>query len=209
MKSRRNLKHLEEMTEIYALIALIAAVAVGMLFGFSIGCNSRKNSEESVSDAIEESFVAKSTYETTDIVSIDEEIQEAPKYTEDELFCMAATIYNEAGGDACSDDTRRLVGYVVLNRINDPRFPDTMREVLEAKNQYGRFCETGVKFADRCSLPQEQHAVERAYTIAREVLECDEIPIPPTVVFQSEFEQGTSIYRYQDGLYFCHAEEVS
>ena len=160
-------------------------------------------------DAEDESTTEESSVQLEEVSS--EEVIEpvaleapAPKYTEDDLFCMAAVIYNEAGGDACSDDTRRMVGYVVLNRVNDARFPDTIREVLEAKGQYGRFSVTGVKFANRSSLPQEQHAVERAYQIAKEVLECDEIPIPSTVVFQSERELGTSLYSYQDKTYFCH-----
>lgn len=141
---------------------------------------------------------------SSEIASTESEIIPTPTYTEDELFCMAAAIYNEAGGDACSDDTRRLVGYVILNRVNDARFPNTIREVLEQRCQYGRFWITGVKFADRCSLPQETEAVDRAYRIAKEVLETENIPIPPTVVFQAEFKQGTSIYKHQDGLYFCH-----
>lgn len=203
--SRRNTNYRTIIAEVCIFIALIASLIICL----SIRNNTREKSEDSIPNMVEATSEVTPTYETIEICSVDEAPEEEPKYTEDELFCMAATIYNEAGGDACSDDTRRMVGYVVLNRVNDPRFPDTMREVLEAKNQYGRFCETGVKFADRCSLPQEQHAVERAYTIAREVLECDEIPIPPTVVFQAQFEQGTSIYKYQDGLYFCHAEEVS
>lgn len=129
-------------------------------------------------------------------------------YTSDDLFCMAATIYNEAGGDACSDDTRRLVGYTVLNRVNDSRYPNTIRGVLEQEGQYCRFYTEGVHFNSRCTLPQEQHAVERAYRIAQEVLECVYIPIPSSVVFQANFKQGISIYKHQDGLYFCHAEEV-
>lgn len=132
-----------------------------------------------------------------------------PAYTEDELFCMAATIYNEAGSNSCSDDTRRLVGYVVLNRVNDSRFPDTIRGVLEQKGQYGNFYWTGVKFADRHTNPNEQVAVDRAYRIAKEVLETEDIPIPDTVVFQAGFTQGTSVYRYQDELYFCHIREVN
>lgn len=131
-----------------------------------------------------------------------------PTYTSDELYCMAAAIYNEAGGDSCSDDTRRMVGYVILNRVNDSRYPDTIRGVLEQRHQYGVFYITGVKFADRCKLPQEQHAVKRAYAIAKEVLETENIPIPSTVVFQAEFKQGISIYKYQDEMYFCHAKEV-
>lgn len=131
-------------------------------------------------------------------------------YTEDELFCLAAAIYNEAGGDECSDDTRRLVGYVILNRVNDSRFPNTIREVLEAKGQYGRFYYTGVQFADRGDSYEESYAQDRAYFIAEEILRSrDNIPIPPTVVFQSEYEQGVGIYKYQDGLYFCYAEEVN
>ena len=129
-------------------------------------------------------------------------------YTEDELFCMAAAIYNEAGGDMCSDETRLLVGYVILNRVNSSKFPNTIREVLEAKRQYGEFYWTGVKFADRSSKPEEQNAVERAYEIAKRVLS-EPSTIPETVVFQAEFEQGTGVYKYQDGIYFCHAKEVN
>lgn len=131
-------------------------------------------------------------------------------YTQDELFCMAAAIYNEAGGDACSDETRFLVGYVILNRVNDSRYPDTIREVLEQKDQYGRFYYTGIKFADRGESYWESYAQDRAYQVAEEVLKTrNNIPIPPTVVFQSEHKQGVSVYKYQDGLYFCYAEEVN
>lgn len=194
------------MKKIILMASLFAALAVCII----IRNKTLEKPIQSDTNQIEIPISISSTYEEdssapADSVKSDESYR---KYTEDELFCMAATIYNEAGGDACSDETRKLVGYVVLNRVNDPRFPDTIREVLEAKNQYGRFCQTGVKFADRHTLPQEQHAVERAYRIAQEVLECEEIPIPSTVVFQAEFEQGTSIYTYQDGLYFCHAKEV-
>ena len=130
-----------------------------------------------------------------------------PTYTEDELFCMAAAIYNEAGGDMCSDETRLLVGYVILNRVNSSKFPNTIREVLEAKRQYGEFYWTGVKFADRSSKPEEKNAVERAYEIAKRVL-TEPSTIPETVAFQAEFEQGTGVYKYQDSIYFCHAKEV-
>ena len=140
-------------------------------------------------------------------VSIGSEVIVEPEvtYTEDELFYMAATIYNEAGSDSCSDDTRRLVGYVVLNRVNSSRFPNTIKGVLEQKRQYGTFYRTGIKFADRHTSTGEKNAVDRAYRIAREVLEAEEIPIPSSVVFQAEFKQGSSIYKYQDGIYFCHS----
>ena len=104
-----------------------------------------------------------------------------PTYSEKELFYMAAAIYNESGGDSCSNETRTLVGYVILNRVNDSRFPNTIKGVLEQKHQYGLFYLTGIKFADRHTLPQEQRAVNRAYRIAKQVLETKEIPIPASV----------------------------
>lgn len=146
--------------------------------------------------------------ETPNITSPEPETEPEPTYTEDELFCMAAAIYNEAGGNSCSDETRTMVGYVILNRVKDERFPNTIREVLEAKKQYGRFYWTGVKFADRSSKPEEQAAVERAYTIAKKVL-TEPSTIPETVVFQAEFEQGVGVYKYEDGIYFCYAKEVN
>lgn len=146
--------------------------------------------------------------ETPSITSPEPETEPEPTYTEDELFCMAAAIYNEAGGNSCSDETRTMVGYVILNRVKDERFPNTIREVLEAKKQYGRFYWTGVKFADRSSKPEEKAAVERAYTIAKKVL-TEPSTIPETVVFQAEFEQGVGVYKYEDGIYFCYAKEVN
>lgn len=143
-----------------------------------------------------------------EVCSEEVEVEIVPSYTEEELFYMAAAIYNEAGGDECSDETRRLVGYVILNRVNDSRYPNSIKGVLEQRSQYGRFHWTGIKFADRAALPQEQEAVTRAYIIAKECLEAETIPIPATVLYQAEFEQGVGLYSCQDGMYFCYAQEV-
>lgn len=59
-------------------------------------------------------------------------------YTDEELEILALIVYQEAGGDRVSDDTRRLVAQVFLNRVNDSRFPDSFYEVATAKRQYGR-----------------------------------------------------------------------
>ena len=126
-------------------------------------------------------------------------------YTEDELFCMAAVIYNEAGSDSCSDALRRYVGYVVLNRVKDSRFPDNIRGVLE---QSGQYCgmEYGVRFASRYTNPGEGHAVSRAYRIAQELLENrNSVPIPSNVLFQAEFVQGLGVFARIGNTYFCYA----
>ena len=123
-------------------------------------------------------------------------------YTDEELEILALIVYQEAGEDRVSDDTRRLVAQVFLNRVNDSRFPDSFYEVATAERQYGRLYWTGIVWPDRASSQEEAHAVERAYKIAQEVLESNEPVCPEGVIFQAEFVQG-DIYAEQDGMYFC------
>ena len=123
-------------------------------------------------------------------------------YTDEELEILALIVYQEAGEDRVSDDTRRLVAQVFLNRVNDSRFPDSFYEVATAERQYGRLYWTGIVWPERASSQAEAHAVERAYKIAQEVLESDEPVCPEDVIFQAEFVQG-DIYAEQDGMYFC------
>ena len=123
-------------------------------------------------------------------------------YTDEELEILALIVYQEAGEDRVSDDTRRLVAQVFLNRVNDSRFPDSFYEVATEERQYGRLYWTGIVWPDRASSQEEAHAVERAYKIAQEVLESNEPICPEGVIFQAEFIQG-DIYAEQDGMYFC------
>ena len=126
-------------------------------------------------------------------------------YTYDELYCIAVVIYNEAGGSECTDEQRELVGYVVLNRVNDSRYPDTIREVLEQPGQYAGLGTNGINFAKRSSNPNEAASLERAWKTAQKVLDFrNEIPIPENVVFQAEFKQGTGLYKQIGNTYFCY-----
>ena len=131
-----------------------------------------------------------------------EPIETQPPYTEEELEMLAIVIYQEAGADKCSDETRLMVGTVVMNRIADDRFPATMYEVLTQEAQYGRLHWTGIVWPDRVSDPYEAHAVERAYAIAERIL-LGERALPEDVVWQAEFKQGTEVVAFQDGMYFC------
>lgn len=128
-----------------------------------------------------------------------------PAYTEAELEMMALVIYQEAGGDACSDETRLMVGNVVLNRVADDRFPDTIEGVLLQERQYGRLHWTGLVWPERASQSVEAHAVQRAYDCAERVLEGERL-LPEDVIFQSEYIQG-EIVAQQDGFYFCRGGE--
>ena len=111
-----------------------------------------------------------------------------PEPPEAEVQMLAIVIYREAGGDACSDLCRRRVGDVVLNRLADPRFPDTLEGVLTQRGQYGTMAWTGITWPERANQPGERNAVARAERIARELLTGQHSDLYGRgYVFQSEF----------------------
>ena len=143
--------------------------------------------------------------DSVEIVEEVEPVEEEILYSDEDLEILAIIIYQEAGGDACSDDTRRKVGSVFLNRVNSPLFPNTFEEVATAPRQYGALSKTGLKWPNRASKEVEAHAVQRAYDIAAELLIGGSI-LPETVIWQAAFTQGDGIYCYQDNTYFCYSE---
>lgn len=163
---------------------------------------------QEVSIPVLSSQVVDNSVETVD-KSIQEEQEEEtidePLYTEEELEILALIIYQEAGGDTCSDDTRFKVGNVFLNRVSSSLFPDTFYEVATQERQYGSLFWTGIEWPDRHTEPGEQHAVERAYRIAEQLLLGVRV-LPDNVIWQAEFPQGDGTYCYQYGTYFCYSE---
>lgn len=125
-----------------------------------------------------------------------------PPYTNQDLELLALVIYQEAGGDAYSDETRLMVGTVVMNRVASDLYPDTIFEVITQENQYGRLHWTGPVWPNRASQEVEAHAVERAYAIAERIL-LGEKALPEDVIFQAEFVQGSEVVAFEDGIYFC------
>lgn len=119
-----------------------------------------------------------------------------------DLELVAIAIYKEAGGDDCSDETRIMVGNVIINRTNHEEYPDTVEGVLLQRRQYNTFYWTGVVWPERASLASEQKAVERAYACAERVLLGEKL-LEDDVIYQAEFFQGTELVCYQDGIYFC------
>lgn len=155
----------------------------------------------------EVTHVAVSTIDHVEPIEIFVEVQPEeptepePTYTDEELEILAIIIYQEAGSDACSDETRLMVGNVFLNRVASNRYPDTFAEVATQKQQYGRLYWTGLRWPERAVNKGEAHAVDRAYDIAKRLLEGERV-LPEDVIFQSEYIQG-EIVAQSDGFYFC------
>jgi hypothetical protein len=56
---------------------------------------------------------------------------------EAEVLALARTLYGECWG--CSELQQRAVCWCVFNRVDDPRFPDTVLGVLEAPYQFAGY----------------------------------------------------------------------
>ena len=57
-----------------------------------------------------------------------------PHFTEDDVVAMAKMLWGEARG--CTRDNQVKCAWVVLNRVDDERFPDTIQSVLSQPSQF-------------------------------------------------------------------------
>ena len=117
---------------------------------------------------------------------------------------LAIVIYQEAGGDDVCDMCRYRVGDVVLNRVKDPRYPDTIEGVLTDDKyglQWGLLSVTGVVWPEKANNPGEAAAVQRAWDIAADLLEGNHSDLDGSYIFCSEYKQGSDAI-YCDGIYF-------
>ena len=122
------------------------------------------------------------TTEITDELEIEEVVEPIPvySYTEEELDLLARLIYSEGGTE--SYETQLKIGSVVMNRVDDPAFPNTMREVIYQKNQFSvTFTKiNGVIMIDR-------PADEEAKRAALEVLTYGSVLPPKVQVFYGSY----------------------
>ena len=119
------------------------------------------------------------------------------KISFDDLYLLAKLICAEAGSDWLSDDFRLCVGEVVLNRVASPEFPDSISDVVYQKGQYA-----SAGTAAFASLVPSQACVDVALRLMQ-----GERKMAPSVVFQSDHEQGEIFSMYTDRrlgtTFFC------
>lgn len=71
------------------------------------------------------------------VVEAPEEVAEtAPSYSDEDLYWLSRVVFAEAGCDWFPDWVQRDVASVVLNRVADPRYPDTIKGVIFDPGQY-------------------------------------------------------------------------
>ena len=103
---------------------------------------------------------------------------------------LARVIYCES--NTLEEEAQIYTGSVVLNRVNSDKFPNTLEEVIYQKGQYA--C-TGKLYSIT--------PTERQYEIAEDLLKSGS-RIPETVVFQSEFRQGSGVWKIIENTFYCY-----
>ena len=112
------------------------------------------------------------------------------EYTDYELYMLAGVIMSEAG---YTDNIQKaFVGSVVLNRVSDPRFPNTIEKVLTQEGQYSTVRRGRFKLEPDAS----------SLVIARELLE-NGSALPANVVWQANHKQGKEVYVKYNNMYYC------
>ena len=98
-----------------------------------------------------------------------------------ELYLLAHLLCGEV--QTGSWETQIAVGSVVLNRVEDWSYPDTLKGVIYQRGQYA--CTWDGNF--------DRNPTDRNWAVARYLLE-NGSQIPANVVYQAQFRQGHGVY---------------
>lgn len=107
-----------------------------------------------------------------------------------DLYILSHIINGEAGDDNCSHELRIAVGSVVLNRVADPDFPDTIHDVVFDEGQY----------EPTWNGEYEKLPSEDSIETAKFLLE-NGSQIPENCVYQANFEQGSGTWKPYETIY--------
>lgn len=122
--------------------------------------------------------------------------QDIPTIDKAELDLLSRLIFAEAGSGTCSSEMRYLVGAVALNRVKSQEYPDSLQGVIYQDKPCLQYA--CVRDGHINNKPSEE-CVQIAYDLL-----LNGSYVPETVVFQSEFKQGSGVYRHIGNMYFCY-----
>lgn len=115
-------------------------------------------------------------------------------YSDDDVWYLSRVIQAESG--YCQKEMMEGVGSVVLNRVADDRFPDSIPEVIQQPGQYSTL-----------SWLSSQTPTEEVMDVTIDLLE-NGSKFPPEVVWQANFPQGSGTYQTlstsYSTMYFCY-----
>ena len=137
--------------------------------------------------------------------------QKLAQYSDEDIRILTTTVFHEAGHT--TEQLRQYVAQVVLNRVEDSRFPDTVKGVITQPGQYS------TKYATVEAANAIQATDSKNGTYYNGICEdsvkaamMGQVEMPSNVLYQANFSQGKGVWKsvyfnsgwYASTSYFCY-----
>ena len=135
----------------------------------------------------------------------------ASQYTDEDIRILTTAVFYEAGHT--TEQLREYVAQVVLNRVADSRFPDTVKGVITQPGQYA------TKYATQAATDSIKSADSQNGTYYYAMCETavkkammGQVDMPSNMLYQANFAQGKGVGQsvyfnsgwYASTSYFCY-----
>lgn len=137
--------------------------------------------------------------------------QKLAQYSDEDIRILTTTVFHEAGHT--TEQLRQYVAQVVLNRVEDSRFPDTVKGVITQPGQYSTKYAT-VEAANAIQATDSKNGTYY-YGICEDSVKAammGQVEMPSNVLCQANFSQGKGVWKsvyfnsgwYASTSYFCY-----
>lgn len=137
--------------------------------------------------------------------------QKLAQYSDEDIRILTTTVFHEAGHT--TEQLRQYVAQVVLNRVEDSRFPDTVKGVITQPGQYSIKYAT-VEAANAIQATDSKNGTYY-YGICEDSVKAammGQVEMPSNVLYQANFSQGKGVWKsvyfnsgwYASTSYFCY-----
>ncbi|MFR2155893.1 MAG: cell wall hydrolase [Evtepia gabavorous] len=137
--------------------------------------------------------------------------QKLAQSSDEDIRILTTTVFHEAGHT--TEQLRQYVAQVVLNRVEDSRFPDTVKGVITQPGQYSTKYAT-VEAANAIQATDSKNGTYY-YGICEDSVKAammGQVEMPSNVLYQANFSQGKGVWKsvyfnsgwYASTSYFCY-----
>ena len=137
--------------------------------------------------------------------------QKLAQYSDEDIRILTTTVFHEAGHT--TEQLRQYVAQVVLNRVEDSRFPDTVKGVITQPGPYSTKYAT-VEAANAIQATDSKNGTYY-YGICEDSVKAammGQVEMPSNVLYQANFSQGKGVWKsvyfnsgwYASTSYFCY-----
>lgn len=120
-----------------------------------------------------------------------------PTYTEEDLYWLSRAVFAETGCNWMPDWVMRATASVILNRVNSPNYPNTIKGVLWQPGQYGCVSNGMIyntptqKVIDNC-----RYVLEHGSTLPAHIIGQSGYPLGPVYTSYYDYILGVTVYYF-------------